>query len=257
MLSKLNLPNQLGFDVQSAANKTKKLLEEASSLQKTNLVGDRFNQELFESKVENDASFFIKMINNLEENTKVSTLGKLQPLFENVKEILQEVNLKPRSCSAAIDNQVLNENTILNIYSKYLTENITKQYSQPLFEGTLLTENADYSKILMESLIINKLSDKVNVEHFTKYALFENTLYENMHSMIFPGNIKKEINNFINIQESSYFEMFDRNVKVLVQENEEILGSIVSNLAPMLFEEATGINCNQFKGISKVLRRTK
>jgi hypothetical protein len=254
MLSKLNLPNQLGFDVQSAANKTKKLLEEASSLQKTNLVGDRFNQELFEAKVENDASFFIKMMNNLEESTKVETIGKLQPLFENVKDILQEVNLKPRSCSAAVDNQELNESTITDIYSKYLTENITKQYSQPLFEGTLLADNADHSKLLMESLIKTGASDKVNVEHFTKYALFENTLFENMSSMIIPSSLRKEIDTFISIQESSYFEMFDRNAKVLLEENDAIMSDIIGNLAVMLFEESTKINCASFKGISKVLR---
>lgn len=248
--------NTLKFAAATAGAKSLKKLEESSKFKQPTIGADRFNNELLESKLENDARFFAGMTSILEESEKESYFASLGVLLEATMDIYKEVDMKPRTCSRAVDTQVLTESTISEIYSKNFTDSVNKDYGLPLFEGTLLTSYKAESKLLMESAVEAGVTDNLNSELFLKYSLFENTLVQNMNKIIFPETLEERTNNYIANQDEEYFEVFTKNARSLKETITESIISMVSTIAPKLFEESTGIELalvKPFAGISKAL----
>lgn len=250
--------NQFRFDAANAASKSLKLLEESSKFAQPTIGADRYNELLLESKLSNDARFFASLSSALEESDKDMYFKNLEVLLEATMDIYKEVDMKPRTCSRAVDTQVLTENVIAGIYSKNFTEAVNKDYAQPLFEGTLLQDYKNESKLLMESAVLAGVTEGLNSELFLKYALFENTLVKNCQKIIFPETLMERTENYIGLQDEEYFEVFTKNARTLNELITESIVSMVSAIAPKLFEESTGIDIKEvkiFAGISKALNK--
>jgi len=259
--------NNLSLSINKASGKARQQIEEANSLIKPLVGADRYSSALFESKVIADTKYLNTLgLNILEESDREKFLGTLQLIYEGVEELLQEVDTRPRMCSVSLNNE-LNENTSLNIYSNYLTENINKTFSKPLFEGTLLNDHKDESKLLMESLVLIQESENVDAELFLKYALFEESLTNGLVDIILSNETKNKVLKYISIQESTYFDLFDRNAKVIMNELYENTTMLSSMLSPKLFEESLKapsgtivdepLNVKEFAGISSAFKATR
>jgi len=246
--------NKNKFEAANAGAKALKLLEESTKFEQPVIGADKYNESKLEHKLYHDANFFNHLGSKLEESEKTEFLGKLKELFETTVLLYKEVDMKPRTISQAVDSQELTENVIYDIYSKYLTENINKEYALPLLEGTLLEDHKSESKLLMESAIAADVIHDLNSELYVKYALFENTLFENYRRIILPGVLLERTENYINNQDSEYFELFENDAQTLLNNLNSSIHELVTLTAPGLFEESTGISASQFKGISKIFR---
>ena len=250
----------LNFKAHEAAEHSRKLIEENGSLQHARVGAEAFNKEFMESKLESDATFLFGLGKSLNESDMTSFTESLEMLLENTNKLFKEVDMKPRTCSGAIDNQELNESTVQEIYAKNLTSNMTAEFTQPLFEGTLLEDNKENSKLLMESIIKSGMAKEVDAELFLKYALFENSLVANIRKIALPEVLEERTKTYIGVQDHSYFELFDENAQTLLDNIEESSLQLGSVIAPHLFikglqESSTQLaDVQAYAGASKLLR---
>lgn len=250
--------NAFRFNAASAASKALRKIEETTKFKQPMIGADRYNEALLESKLENDGRFFVGLASVLEESDRAAYIEKLGVLLEATADIFKEVDMKPRTCSRAVDTQTLTESAIDGIYSKNFTDAVSSNFSQPLFEGTLLEDNKEDAKLLMESVVAVGVPENFNSELYLKYALFENTLFENAMKITFPETLLERTENYISLQDEEYFEVFTKNARSLLATIEESTHSMVEYVAPSLFAEASGIDINEvkeFAGISRVLKR--
>ena len=247
---------QFMFAAANAGRKSLDLLEESTKYDQPIVGADVFNADKLEAKLENDGRFFAELTSVLEESEKEVYFEKLGLLLESTMGIFKEVNMKPRTCSQAVDTQELTESTISEIYSKNFTDAVNKDFALPLFEGTLLEVYKPEARLLTEAAIAAGVTSEVDTELFLKYALFENTLVQNCKHIILPEVLEERTDAFINQQDAEYFEVFTKNAKVLKDEIQESIVAMVSMVAPKLFEESTGLKesgCEKFAGISRAL----
>jgi len=144
----------------------------------------------------------------------------------------------------------------MEIYSKNFTDGINKEFSLPLFEGTLIQDHAEESRLLTESAIKADITKEIDNELFLKYALFENALVSNMQNMILPEAVNDRVESFIESQDSEYFEVFTKNAKKLKSEITESIISMAAIIGPKLFEESSDLKdsgCEKFAGISAAI----
>lgn len=248
--------NKFLFEAATAGSKSLKLLEESTRYTQPKIGADVFNDAALESKLENDGRFFAGLTSVLEESATEKYFTHLGLLLEATQDIFKEVNMKPRTCSQAVDTQVLTESTIDGIYSKNFTDSVNRDYALPLFEGTLLDMYKSEARLLTEASIAAGLTGEVDTELFLKYALFENTLVQNCKHIILPTVLEERTDNFIDQQDAEYFDVFTKNAKALKGEITENVIALVSMVAPKLFEESTGMTdsgVEKFAGISKAL----
>jgi hypothetical protein len=153
----------------------------------------------------------------------------------------------------------LNESTSLDIYSKYLTDKINKDFTKPLFEGTLLETNKEESKKLLESLLITEGTESIDEELFLKYAIFENSLMDGVLDIVLSKETRSKIDTYISLQESEYFKIFDRNAQVVLDELVECARVYSSLVGPTIFEESLQsqekVDVKEFAGISKAFKK--
>ena len=252
----MNSTNKFLFDAATAGSRSLKLLEESTRYTQPKIGADTFNDTALESKLTNDGRFFAGLTSVLEESEVEKYFEHLGILLEATQDIFKEVNMKPRTCSQAVDTQELTESTIDGIYSKNFTDAVNKDYALPLFEGTLLEAYKDEARLLTEASIAAGLTAEVDTELFLKYSLFENTLVQNCKKIILPTVLEERTDNFIGLQDAEYFDVFTRNAKALKGEITESIIAMVSLIAPKLFEESTGMTnsgVEKFAGISKAL----
>ena len=253
--------NSLTFAAHSAAQRTLKKIEESKSLAPKGLADSNvYSERLFESKCESDMKYLASLGRGLLEESKLETFYEnLSLVYTKADELLQEVNMRPRMVSAALSDEI-NESTSEKIYSDYLTVKINKDFAKPLFEGTLLETNKEESKVLMTQLVQLEESENVDVEAMLKYAIFENSMADCLMDIVLSHETRGKINTFMNIQESEYFKIFDRNAKVVLTELQESVKELASLVAPKIFEEslklADGkIDVSDFAGISKAFSK--
>lgn len=247
---------QFIFEAAAAGAKSLKLLEESAKLKQPTIGADTFNESSLEAKLQHDGKFFMGLTSVLEESQQEKYFEQLSILLEATQDIFIEINMKPRTCSQAVDTQELTESAISEIYSKNFTDKVNKDFALPLFEGTLLEMYKPEARLLTEASIASGLSNEIDNELFLKYALFENTLVKNMRKIVIPEALEEKTQAFINTQDAEYFEVFTKNAKALDNTITESIINMVSMVAPKLFEESTGLKdsgVNKFAGISKAL----
>jgi len=249
--------NEFMFNAANAGRKSLDLLEESAKYKQPTIGADTFNETILESKMTSDATFLAGLGKVLEEGEIEAYISELGLLLEATGELYKEVDMKPRTCSNAVDTQELTESTINEIYSKNFTDAINKDFALPLFEGTLLEMYSSEAKLLTEASIASGLSKEIDSELFLKYALFENTLVQNTFKLILPEVLEERTDSFITLQDEEYFEVFTKNARVLKEQIEESCQKMVSMIAPKLFEESTGIEdsgVEKFAGISAAIK---
>lgn len=250
--------NNFAMNIHKKAQATLKKLEESNALTPSILGGNSYSSALFESKTESDAKFLLALGNSLSAEGREVLFENISNVYEKAHELLQEVNARPRFVSIALQNE-LTESTSMNIYSSYLTNKINKDFTKPLFEGTLLQEYQDESKLLMESIIETGSTEEVDVELFLKYAIFENSLSQGLLDVVLSVETQDHVSKYINLQEASYFEIFDRNAKVIYEELQESCKVLAAVIAPSIFEESLKsedkVDVSSFAGISKVFKK--
>lgn len=255
--------NNFAFHAHAASQRTLKKLEESKKLVTKGAAGSNiYSAALFESKTLSDAKFLLSLGQGLLEESKQDVLlESIQNVYEKADELLQEVNMKPRMVSPALNpiGDELNESTSHRIYSDYLTCKINKDFTKPLFEGTLLETNKEESKFLMNQLVMLEESENVDPELFLKYAIFENSLSDSLMDIVLSNETRSKIDTFLSIQENSYFKIFDRNAKVVLEELQESVKELASLIAPSIFEESlkaeTKVDVSAFAGISKAFTK--
>ncbi len=253
--------NKFAMSAGKSAGKALKYIQESGSLIQPTIGADRYNSILMEDKLEKDASFLVSLSEQLEESTKDLFFKDLEILLENTKLLFEEVNMKPRTCSRQIDSGEITESVQLGLYEKHMTDSITKDFTQPLFEGTLIQDNNDNVKLLMEASISANLTGEIDNELFLKYAIFENTICANIKDIVLPKILEERTATFIGVQEKEYFEIFENSADKLLSKIEESSTSIGSKIAPALFigglEEGTDITIDsilKFAGISAAIK---
>ena len=250
--------NNFALNMHATAQKTLKKLEESQKLTPSIVGAHTYSQAIFENKTLSDAKFLLSLGESLPEDKKELLFESITNVYERADELLQEVNARPRFVSIALQNE-LTESTTQNIYASYLTNKINKEFTKPLFEGTLLQDYKDDSKLLMESIIETGSTEDVNVELFLKYAIFENSLAQGLMDIALSVETQGQINKFIELQESEYFKIFDRNAKVVLEELQESCKVLASVLAPSIFEESLQsedkVDVSSYAGISKVFKK--
>lgn len=250
--------NEFLFKAATAGSKSLKLLEESTRYVQPKIGADTFNDKALEAKLENDGRFLVGLGSVLEESEMEKYFGHLETLLEATQDIYKEVNMKPRTCSMAVDTQELTESAIDSIYVKQFTENVNADYSLPLFEGTLLEKYDGEARLLTEASLAAGVTE-IDNELFLKYSLFENTLVQNCFSLILPKVLEERTDHFIGQQDQEYFDVFTKNALALKNEITESIINMVSMIAPKMFEESAGIENSgviKFAGISKALKTT-
>jgi len=234
----------------SQARIAKHLIEENKKMVKSAIGANIYNDSIMESKLENDALFLSTLIQESTEEDKELYFKHLGILLETTSNFFKEVDLKPRQYSNALNtSKEITESSVLSIYVKAFSDTINKEFAQPLTEGHLISDNEDSAKLILESTLNAGLASDVDAETFIKYALFENTLSQNIKRVMVPEELNESINRFINNQEESYFELFEENAVELIkiiEENAMVLSGII---APKLFVESsdTDISIDQIK----------
>ena len=250
----------LAFSMHTAAQKTIKKLEEGKTLAPTKIEANTFSDTLFESKTLSDATFLINLGKEIgcSPETQESLFESVQLIFERAEELLQTVNMRPRMVSVSLKDE-LNESTAIGIYSKYLTDKINKDFTKPLFEGTLLDSNKEDSKKLLEALLITEGTEVIDEELFLKYAIFENSLMDGVLDIVLSKETRSKIDTYLSLQESEYFKIFDRNAKVVLDELTECARLYSSIIGPKIFEESIQsqekVDVKEFAGISKAFKK--
>ena len=245
------------FEATTAARKSLEILEESNKYKQPTVGADQFNETALETKLSADGKFLLSLGDSLEESEQCKYFDQLSILLEGTQDLFIEVNMKPRTCSHAVDTQELTESVTQEIYSKNFTDAVNKNFALPLFEGTLLQDHKAEAKLLTEAAVAADLTKEMNTELFLKYALFENALFENTYKMILPEALEERTSAFINAQDKEYFEVFDKNAKALLEVIQESTRTMVSMIAPKLFEESAGLKesgCAKFAGISAALK---
>lgn len=251
---------QFIFEAASAGRKAKTLIEESAKIAQPKIGADQFNESALETKLSADGKFLLSLGDVLEESEQATYFENLSVLLEATQNLFVEVDMKPRTCSHAVDTQELTESVIQGIYTKNFTDAINKDFALPLFEGTLLQDNKTEAKLLTEAAVNAGLTSEIDTELFLKYALFENALFENAYKMILPEVLEERTNIFIESQDAEYFEIFTKNAGALVETIQESTRSLVAMVAPKLFEESAGLKdsgCLKFAGISAALKLAK
>jgi len=229
----------------SQARIAKHLIEENKKMVKSTVGANVYNDSIMESKLENDALFLSSLIQEATEEDKELYFKHLGILLESTSKFFKEVDLKPRQYSNALNiSKEITESSILSIYVKSFSDTINKEFAQPLTEGYLISDNMDSAKLILENTLEAGLASSVDAETFVKYALFENTISNNLKKVMVPEELNESIERFINNQDESYFNLFEENAVELlktIEENAMVLSGII---APRLFVESSDTDIN-------------
>lgn len=233
-------------EIMKRTSKALHSLQESKTLKhKSNPVGQAtYREALIENKMINDGNFLLSLGKKfLGENTEDfrTYLGVVTECINFFNKVHMEVDIQPRLISPALNyDKTLNESTKLEIYKNHFTESLTKAFSQPLLEGRLYQTYEAETKLLLENIVQSEILD-IDVEAFTKYALFESSLNDTMMNIILPDYSRNEINKFISAQSPEYFEMFQENAQVLLDQLTESVSKLAIAIGPNMFNESVGL----------------
>lgn len=242
---KLNFKNEIQKKTSSAL----KSINESKTIKKNMLPSitqnNSYKELLVENKLINDGNFLVYLGKKyLNENSKdyQTYLGVIEECIDTFNKLHMEVDIQPRFISPALNyNKTLTENVKIDIYKKHFEESLTKKFSQPLLEGKLFTVYKDSTKLILEN-IMHADDSSLNIELFTKYAIFESCLFDTIKNTLVPDYNQNEINDFINKQNPEYFDMFDQDAQTLNNNLNGAIKKITIIIGPKMFNEAAGLN---------------
>jgi hypothetical protein len=197
----------------------------------------KFNKDLFEAKMVMDLDY-IKTLTELNENDMTSVAFHMYNLFEEVG--IESTYKTPTLNRHLLNKTELNENEIIENYNRIVTKEINENYSMVINHGEFNGHFESDIKNLTEAIVINGLTD-LNVEHFTKYAIFENELNKTIHNLFISESDTKMISNYINMQSESYSELFEENAITHLEGFNNAIQVITESIAPKLFKKSINL----------------
>ena len=229
-------------------------------------ITESFNRNVFEEKVQKDLVYFKHLLENIlpKGDSKVyqelheTVLDLMKEALLKTVELYEETNVKPRYLSPALNMKNIEEAKIIDLYNKHFEKFLTENYIIPLRKGELteLTESKELKKFT-KFLIENGIEE--NIDNIVAYLPFEQKVKEFLENILIPEPAKKKINYFIESQDMTYFEIFEKNAKVIQESLEEVLEKIASILSPFLFKKSVDIDADinpiKYAGISMVCKK--
>jgi len=235
---------------------------EKTEKRKAELITENYSRNIFTEKAQKDLIYFKTLFENAfegqpEEFQKLKY--KIIDLFENVLkdviELYQETNTKPRYISPTLNKVYMTEDEIIKVYNRHFKQFLQENYLKPLFNQEL--QEAEEIKKFTRFLAENNV--KVNMEDVITYLPFEKAIKEFLEHVLIPETSMKKINIFMESQAPEYFEIFDKNAKVLLESIEDKIMRIASVLAPFLFDKTVdadmSVKPTQFAGLSLVCKK--
>jgi len=210
---------------------------------KKELVTESFNRNVFEEKATKDL-IAIKELLEFTFEGKDAAFDRLKDeIFEMTKDALndvinlyQETDVKPRYISLALAHKELSESEIFNIYKRHLKEHLQENYMKPILSGKI-EELEETESIKKFAKFLTENGIDTDLDALIAYVPFENQLKDFFENMFIPEGAKYKINLFMESQDDVYYEFFDKNAKILTESIEEKIGKIVSLIAPFLFDK--------------------
>jgi len=226
------------------------------------LITESYNINVFTEKAKKDMVYFKALFentfNDLSEEfqeLKNEIINIFESVLKDTIELYQETNTKPRYLTPNLAKIDISESEIIDIYNRHFKYFLQENYLKPLFNQEL-NEAEDikkFAKFLAEN------GYKVNMEDVITYLGFEKSLKQFLESVLIPETSKKKIELFMESQDSMYYEIFDKNAKVLQESIESGIAKIASMLAPFLFNKVVDADMEtnpvNFAGISIICKK--
>ena len=134
---------------------------------------------------------------------------------------------------------ILTEAEEINLYRSTFTKNIENNFSRPIEEGTFNDKYSNEIKLILENMTNKnvKLND-IDVELLSKYAIFENTIINEIKRVLVPDAIEESVLEFSNSADPDYFSTFERNVNSINTDIDNKCKCLGNLLAPKMFKDA-------------------
>jgi hypothetical protein len=235
---------------------------EKTEKRKAELITESYSKNVFTEKAQKDLIYFRTLFENAfdgqpEEFQKLKNevINLFESVLKDVIELYQETNTKPRFINPALNKTYMTEDEIIKIYNRHFKQFLQENYLKPLIKQEL--QEAEEIKKFTRFLAENNVN--VNMEDVITYLPFEKTIKEFLEHVLIPETSMKKIEIFMESQAPEYFEIFDKNAKVLLESIEDKIMRIASVLAPFLFEKTVdadmSVNPTQFAGLSIVCKK--
>lgn len=228
-------------EIMKKTSQAKKSLQESKTI-KPAVGNPTYREFLIENKMIQDGNFLASLGNRyLGEGTEAynTFIGVITECIGTFNKLHMEVDIQPRLISPALNyDKALNENTKMGIYKDHFSNSLTKNFSQLLLEGKLFSKYETETKLLLENVVAAGVTD-IDVEAFTKYALFESVLFDTLQNIIIPEFSRNEVSKFIGAQSEQYFDMFQENAGALYTSLNESIRKMTLAIGPVMFNEAT------------------
>lgn len=230
--------------------KAKKALLESAEIKKfqnrkSKVGSPTYRELLVENKMVNDGNFLLDLGNKYFAGSPKRLKEFKDTIVESIvlfNKLHMEADIQPRLISPALNyDKAIAESTKIEIYKKHFITNLTKNYSQPLLENKLFSKYEHETKLLLENVINAGVTD-IDIDSFSKYALFESVMFDALRDILLPEYSRKEINYFIESQSPEYFTMFEENARTLYQSLNENIKKLTVAISPELYNESIGIN---------------
>ena len=224
-----------------------------------------YSPQEFEAKASMDIQIFQELFSNyLTESEVPAFMNMLIKTYDLAQELHEETNVLPQVSMTSLRSkrklQTLTENEIKETFFGSFRDRINKEYIAPLESGKLLTlhEN-DIGKII--KVIVNS-DTSLDPEISKKYGLFEKSISEALKDIILPKDTIINMKSYTEGVKPEYFNIFDRNIKIVKHEFNEAVEALVKNLAIRMFKcgvkfaedkKSDEFNLDDYKGISSLI----
>ncbi len=224
----------------SKINKSNKRIEK-----KKEFLTENFNKNVFEEKMKKDLVYFKHILENILPQGENKVYQELyETAFDLTKdallktiELYEETNVKPRYLSPALNAKEIEESKIVDLYNTNFKKFLTENYIIPLRKGNFeeLNESEDIKKFT-KYLIENDIEE--NIDNIIAYLPFEKRVTEFLESVLIPEPARNRINYFIESQDLSYFDIFEKNAQTINESLEDAIEKISSLISPFLFKNS-------------------
>ena len=225
-----------------------------------------YSPQEFEAKTLMDIQVFKELFSNyLHESEEPQFKQMLIKTYELAQELHEETDVVPQVSMTSLRSkrkiQTLTENEIKEMFYGSFRDRVNKEYINPLESGKLISINEnDISKIV--KVIVNSNTD-LDPEISKKYGLFEKTISEALKDIILPRDTILGMKSYAEGVKPEYYNIFDRNIKIVKAEFNEAVDVLVKNLAVRMFKcgakfaegkSSSDFDLDNYKGISSLIK---
>lgn len=210
----------------------------------------QYSPQEFQAKASIDITLFGELFAQyLHESEIPAFTNQLIKVYDLAQELHEESNVVPQLSMTSLRSkrklQSLTENEIKELFYNSFRDKVNKSYVEPLERGKLLTLNEnDVDKIIH---VIVKSDSTLDPEISKKYGLFEKTISSALKDVILPRDTILGMKDYVDGVKPEYFEVFDRNLKIVKAEFNDAVEGLVKNLALRMFKSGMKVADNYDK----------